>query len=209
MADAAEQEKLKNGTKTPSWLKSPVPFGGYTYKEYKTWDEDIRVELVDGMVYMMAAPDEWHQWVSYEIALQLGIQLKGKKCTPYAAPFDVRLFFEIDESDKTIYQPDILVVCDESKTKGLKYCKGAPDFVIEIVSEHSEARDLIEKKKMYEKAGVKEYWVTGKDELFVFILDAGKYTETVKKITRELKQPVSCLDACIIDFQDIVDRYVS
>ena len=160
MADAARQENLRNYTKIPKWLEAPVPFGGYTYKEYKNWDDDIRVELVDGMVYMMAGPDEWHQWVSARLVKLIGDFLEGRKCTIYYAPFDVRLFFETDESDKTVYQPDIFIICDNTKTKGLKYCKGAPDFIIEIMSEYSVGRDLIEKKKMYEKAGVKEYRMT-------------------------------------------------
>ena len=209
MAGSVSRGNLKNNRQYPAYLKTAAPFGGYTYKEYKKWDDDIRVELVDGMVYMMAGPDEWHQWVSADVALQLGVQLRGKKCTPYSAPFDVRLFYEANESDKTVYQPDIFVVCDEKKIKGLKYCKGAPDFIIEIMSEYSEGRDLIEKKKTYERAGVKEYWVVGRDELHVFILDGAKYIESVIKINKELKQPVACLDACIIDFHDIVDRYAS
>ena len=207
MADAARQESPKKNKKYPKWLKAPVPFGGYTYKEYKTWSDDIRVELADGMVYMMASPDEWHQWVSAWLVRLLGNYLDGKACTVYDAPFDVRLFYKIDESDKTVYQPDIFVVCDESKTKGSKYCKGAPDFIIEITSEHSEGRDLIEKKKKYEKAGVKEYWVVSMNELHVFILEGNEYRETVIKITRELKQNITCLDGCIIDFKDMVDRY--
>ena len=156
---------------------------------------------------MMAGPDEWHQWVSARLVSLLSDFLDSKKCTVYHAPFDVRLFYEIDESDKTIYQPDIFVVCDESKTKGLKYCKGSPDFIIEIISEYSESRDLIEKRKTYEKAGVKEYWAAGREELHVFILADGKYKETIIKITKELKQPIACLNGCIIDFHDIVDRY--
>ena len=206
MSDVAKEE-ITIVAKYPSWLRVPVPFGGYTYRDYKTWDDTIRVELVDGMVYMMASPDEWHQWVSGSIYRQLGNQLEGKKCTPYDAPFDVRLFYEADESDKTVYQPDILVICDERKTKGFRYCKGAPDFIIEIISEYSEDRDLGEKRKKYEKAGVKEYWVIGKDKLHVFVSDGGKYTETVIKITKDLKQPVACLEGCIIDFQGMVDRY--
>ena len=207
MADPAKQEYLKKKKKYPSWLKASAPFGGYTYKEYKTWDDNIRVELVDGIVHMMAAPDEWHQWVSGNICRQLGNQLEGRKCTPYAAPFDVRLFYKIDETDKTVYQPDVFVVCDESKIKGLKYCKGAPDFIIEILSEHSEGRDFSEKKKNYEKAGVKEYWVVGMNELHIFLSEDGKYEETSIMITRELKQAVSCLDGCVIDFKQMVDRY--
>ena len=180
---------------------------GYTYKEYKTWDEDIRVELMDGIPYMMASPDEWHQELVLEFGYQLKGLLKGRTCTPYIAPFDVRLFFEEDESDNVIVQPDVFVVCNPEKVFKQKSCNGVPDFIIEVLSEWSEGRDLIDKKKKYEKAGVKEYWVAGKEKLYIYILEGSKYTESVIKITRMLKQPIASLNGIIIDFRDVVDRY--
>ena len=70
------------------------------------------------------------------------------------APVDVRL----DRDDKTMVQPDILILCDKSKI-----CKwginGAPDFCLEIVSESTGRKDYIKKLQKYTEAGVKEYWI--------------------------------------------------
>ena len=95
----------------------------------------------------------------------------------FHAPYDVRLP-ENDEPDneiKTVVQPDLLVVCDKSKidSRGLK---GAPDFIIEILSPGSAVKDMKEKLALYEKHGVKEYWVIHPDEtvIEVFLLQKNK-----------------------------------
>ena len=205
MANAARsKESIVKKMVELEWLES-LPSGDFSYEDYESWPEDFRVELDDGMPYMMSSGDAWHSWMIIELGGQLRNHLLGKKCTPYAE-YDVRLFYEQDKSDKTVYRPDLMVVCDEIKTKGQKNCQGAPDFVIEIISEHSQDRDLGRKKRMYEKALVKEYWVVGPDKLYKFILEGSKYKETVLDITRDLKQPVSCLEGCIIDFQYAADR---
>ena len=207
MADAAraDYDDVKP-RQNPVWLKL-VPKRELTYKDYKTWDDDIRVELIDGLVYMMASPDEWHQWALGDLFEQLKNLLRGRKCTPYAAPFDVRLFYEEDESDKTVVQPDILVVCDESKTLGLKFCKGAPNFIIELMSDSSGGRDLIDKKLQYEKAGVQEYWVVSKDKVYKHILVNGVYLEKIIPMNRELQLKIDTLESGALNFQAIVDRY--
>jgi Uma2 family endonuclease len=74
------------------------------------------------------------------------------------APFDVRLFYEEDESDDTVVQPDILIVCDKEK-RGHEGCRGAPDFVVEILSPSNTAIEMERKLKLYKEAGVREYWV--------------------------------------------------
>ena len=204
MSDTARKDD-SNEAAIPEWLKIETPLDGYTYKEYKNWDDNIKVELDDGMVYMMGSGDPWHQWLIGELGGQLRNQLLGKKCR-YFPEQDVRLFYEVDESDRTVFRPDIIVVCDEAKTKGHKTCQGAPDFIIEIISERSEDRDLYRKKKVYEKAGVKEYWVVGADKLHVFLPEGGKYRETILEINANLVQPVSCLEGCSIDFKPIADN---
>lgn len=55
-------------------------------------------------------------------------------------------------------QPDIAVICDQSKLDA-KGCKGSPDLIIEIVSPHTVSKDMKEKLALYEKHGVKEYWI--------------------------------------------------
>ena len=67
------------------------PANGYTYKEYRSWGEDVHCELIDGIVYMMAATGRWHQFTVGEIHGQLRDWLEGKTREAYIAPFDVRL----------------------------------------------------------------------------------------------------------------------
>jgi Uma2 family endonuclease len=135
----------------------------YTYADYAKWDEDFRCELIGGIVYMMASPSEWHQDVVGDVFSQLKASLKGKKCKPMIAPFDVRLFPRKDGSDDNVVQPDVIVVCDENKLSDGKACIGAPDVVFEVLSDSTKIMDLRVKRELYKSAGVKEYWVVAKD----------------------------------------------
>jgi Uma2 family endonuclease len=135
-----------------------------TYTEYCTIEE--RVEVINGAVYAMSAPLIWHQRASIRISSQLENALKGKPCEPFAAPVDVRLFYREDDRDTTIVQPDILIVCDESKVAD-GFIKGAPDFVLEILSESTKTRDMVQKYNLYAQAGVKEYWILDPDSMIL------------------------------------------
>jgi len=181
-----------------------VPARGYTYKDYLSWGEDIHCELIDGVPYMMAAPGEWHQWVTGGVYAQLRSWLAGKPCRAYIAPFDVRLFPASDESDKVVVQPDVLVVCDREKLSDGKACKGPPDFVVEVVSEGSVKKDFAIKRALYEKAGVREYWVIDEDEVYKYVLIDGKYHETAYKLSEELSVGVGALPGCAINFREVV-----
>ncbi|MCL1991976.1 MAG: Uma2 family endonuclease [Spirochaetes bacterium] len=202
MAENARQEDLKH----PAWLNTPLPFDGYTYGNYKKWDDGFRAELIEGIPCMMASPDERHQWLCGNLYRQLGNQLDGKECTPYME-LDVRLFYAEDETDKTVVRPDIIVVCDENKVLGKKNCEGAPDFVLEIVSEHSEGSDLVTKKKLYRRAGVKEYWAVGRDRVFQHRLEGGDYAEKTIILKESAKLPLDALAGCVLDFQAYAERY--
>ena len=132
----------------------------YTYKDYKEWElsEGERYELIYGEAFAMSGPNERHQSILVELSSQIHEYLRGKPCKVYPAPFDVRLFYEEDESDDTVVQPDILVVCDEKK-RGNEGCRGAPDLVVEILSPSNTAIEMERKFKLYRQAGVREYWV--------------------------------------------------
>ncbi len=147
----------------------------YTYADYLTWSDDERWELIDGVAYNMTpAPSRKHQKISGDLFRQLSTHLLGKKCEVYDAPFDVRLpaTGESDESTSTVVQPDIVVVCDPTKLDD-RGCKGAPDLVIEIISPDSVARDMKEKFRLYERAGVLEYWVVYPAEKMVMVFNRG------------------------------------
>lgn len=133
----------------------------FTFKDYLTWNDNERWELINGVAYNMApAPSVNHQRISRQLLLQIGIFLSDKPCEVFSAPLDVRLSEtnEKDEDTKNVVQPDIVVICDSSKLDE-KGCKGAPDLIIEIVSPASASIDNIKKMELYEKNGVKEYWI--------------------------------------------------
>ena len=133
----------------------------HTYADYCTWPEDIRYELIDGIAYAMSpAPTRRHQQTVLDVASQLRHALKGTPCRPYIAPFDVRLprGNETDDEIETVVQPDISVICDKSKLDD-RGCRGAPDWIIEVLSPSTAGHDQIVKRALYERAGVREYWL--------------------------------------------------
>ncbi|MFZ2958663.1 MAG: Uma2 family endonuclease [Candidatus Ozemobacteraceae bacterium] len=141
----------------------------FTYGDYCTWPEDERWELIDGVPFdMTPAPSRQHATISGNLFSHLHNFFSGKPCQVYNAPFDVRLprNKEPDDDVDTVVQPDILVVCDEKKLDD-KGCRGAPDLVIEILSPSTAPKDHITKKHLYEKHGVKEYWLVSPTDRIV------------------------------------------
>jgi Uma2 family endonuclease len=132
----------------------------HTYGEYRTWPEDVRYELIDGVAYAMAPPVRAHQRVVVELLRQIADALQGSPCEVNVAPFDVRLpdADEADDDILTAVQPDIVVVCDPRKLD-VRGCRGAPDLVIEVLSPSTAGHDQIVKLAAYERHGVAEYWL--------------------------------------------------
>jgi len=132
----------------------------FTYADYKDWelDEGERFELINGEAYAMAAPNVKHQEILIELSTQFRVFLRGKTCKVLPAPLDVRLFYEEDESDDTVVQPDIVVICDRTKL-GPEGCRGAPDLAVEILSPSNTAIEMGRKLELYREAGIREYWV--------------------------------------------------
>lgn len=131
----------------------------FTYRDYRGWEG--RWELVRGVPYDMSpAPSRQHQRLLVDLAVQIGSWLEGKSCELFTAPFDVILPEEGQDRDnaETVLQPDLVVVCDETKLDDYG-CLGAPDWVIEILSPSTAARDHLEKRDLYERHGVAEYWL--------------------------------------------------
>lgn len=149
----------------------------YTYADYVTWQFKERVELIMGKVFKMSpAPTSYHQHCITVLNASFYNFLRGNKCRVFPAPFDVRLPID-SRKDNNVIQPDITVICDESKIQP-EGCVGAPDLIVEVVSKSSVKRDLHEKYSLYEKAGVKEYWLVNPNDrsLIIFVLDdQGKY----------------------------------
>ena len=151
----------------------------YTYSDYLTWKFNERVELILGKIFRMSpAPESQHQFISSSLMVEIGSFLKKKDCKVFSAPFDVRLPITNKKGNpNTVVQPDLCVICESGKIDK-KGCNGAPDLVVEIVSDSTVERDLHEKYELYEKSEVKEYWVVHPNDktLNIFLLDhSGKY----------------------------------
>ena len=147
----------------------------FTYADYRRWPEDERWELIDGTAYdMCPAPTRGHQAMVVELVRQIANSLLDKPCELYVAPFDVRLprADEADDQIDTVVQPDITVVCDETKLDDAG-CRGAPDWVVEVLSPRTAAKDQGEKRDAYEQAGVREYWLVHPTDLTLMIYRLG------------------------------------
>ncbi|GHU66023.1 hypothetical protein FACS189447_06070 [Spirochaetia bacterium] len=176
----------------------------FTYADYRQWElkDGERYELIDGIAYALAAPSEIHQLISGEIFRQIANFLHGKPCKVFSAPYDVRLFYEEDESDDTVVQPDITVLCDKEK-RSPEGCHGAPDMIIEILSPSNSGEDFIKKLNLYMEAGVKEYWIVSpvNKTVMVNILKDGTYYTVVYKADAVL--PVKTLEGLTITLSDV------
>jgi len=172
----------------------------YTYADYCTWDDNVRRELIDGVVYDMSAPTWEHQGISMSLSRQLSTFLQGKACNVFAAPFDVRL--NANENDDTVVQPDVVVICDRSKQSGTG-CVGSPDMVVEILSPASQRRDRLEKLRLYQRFGVREYWIVDPEykTVSVHLLEGGKYMISV--FGDEGAVPIHILESCEIYLQEV------
>ncbi|MFP3040424.1 Uma2 family endonuclease [Treponema primitia] len=189
------------------------PRGHFTYADYRQWElaEGERYELIDGVAYAMGAPndahamagpDTEHQLISGELFRQIANYLHGKPCKVFSAPFDVRLFYQEDETDITVVQPDISVICDAKKI-GTEGCRGAPNLVIEILSPSNTGEESVKKFNLYLEAGVQEYWIVSPKSktVQVNILEDGAYQARTYKADAVL--PVRVLEGLSITLGDV------
>ena len=140
----------------------------YTLEDYLRLPDDQRVELIDGVFYDMAAPTTIHQSIAgflHKKFLDFVMANKGP-CFPFISPVDVQL----DCDDKTVVQPDVLVVCDRTKYKNGRVF-GAPDLVIEVLSPSTRRKDMQLKMYKYAGAGVREYWMVDPEKKLVVQYD--------------------------------------
>lgn len=128
----------------------------YTIDDIYNLPDGQRAELIDGELYMMATPSMIHQRIVMELSFRIRDYIGRKKgeCEIFPSPFAVFL----NADDKIYLEPDISVICDKNKLTN-EGCKGAPDWIIEIVSPTSRPMDYNKKLFKYRNAGVREYWI--------------------------------------------------
>jgi len=149
----------------------------YTYADYLKWTFEERVELLKGFIKKMSpAPSRIHQTISANLIGILYNHFFNHTCQMFSAPFDVRLPIPSKQKEMTVVQPDICVVCDETKLDELG-CNGSPDLIVEIISANNSKHDTVTKYNLYEEARVMEYWIVEPMNrmVLVYVLDKGKY----------------------------------
>ncbi len=146
------------------------PEGSYTYADYLLWRFQESVELIKGRLFRMSpAPGRIHQEISTELTRQFANFFVGKTCRVYSAPFDVRLPVSRKKGqDTTVVQPDLCVICDPAKLDE-RGCAGAPDLIVEILSPGNSIKEMRDKYRVYEEAGVREYWIVNPAEKVVLV----------------------------------------
>ena len=176
----------------------------YTFADCLTWGENERIEIINGEAFMMAPPSTTHQRILLALASQLYSHLKGKTCEVFPTPFGVRLFEQDGDHPEdvdTMVEPDISVVCDKTKIDE-HGCKGAPDLIIEILSPSTSRHDRLVKYNLYQRAGVREYWIVDPETHVVQVhtLEDGYY-HAAQLFNSTVK--VGVLEDCVIDLREV------
>lgn len=161
--------------------------------DYNNWKE----EKINGKIYYMSpSANPKHSKVIFNLALAFGNYLKGKTCEVYMDNLDIYL----DEEDENYVIPDMSVLCDPSKFKDNGY-HGIPSLIVEVISPTSLKRDRFEKFELYQRVGVKEFWLVDYQSKSIeqYILTNGVYKplnlltivsdyDYEKRLTEEEKQ---------------------
>ena len=148
--------------------------GEWTYSYYATLpDDEYRYEIVDGVLFMAPAHNEWHQTAAGRLFRYLAAAIEDARLgRVYIAPFDVELDY------RTVVQPDVLVILN-AHLERITFSRiiGAPDLVVEISSPGTVGHDRTKKQRAYAQAGVSEYWVAdpASRTVEVLALDHGTY----------------------------------
>jgi Uma2 family endonuclease len=161
----------------------PADATKWTYEEFCLFPDDgRRHELIDGERYVSPSPRTKHQTVSGNLFFVLATYIRKHRTGQlWAAPMDVVL------SDLDVVEPDLLYV---SAARGAiiteKNIQGAPDLVVEILSEGSRRTDEVIKRKLYETYGIPEYWIVDPEleQVRVYKLTRGRYVRT-SELSRE------------------------
>ncbi len=181
----------------------------YTYEDYLNWEAYNRIKLIVMKLMMMSSLMRLHQDVIGKNDELLHNFLEGKRCKVFHAPFGVRLFEQATDTPEnvdTIVEPDISVVCDLEKLDQMG-CKGAPDMVIEILSPSTQRHDRLVKLNLYQRAGVREYWIVDPQgqSVEVYLPDSGGSLRVHEVYGRKDIAKVNSLNGCFIELRKVFE----
>ena len=160
-----------------------------TYQDYIHIPGEKRYEIIDGDLHMVPAPFTQHQQISARLFQILAEFVQDRSLGEvFYAPVDVIL------SEEDVLQPDLLFI-SRARLGILTSAnvRGAPDLVVEILSPSTKQWDLQPKRRLYEKYGVREYWIVDPDAQSVEVLtltDDGFQTVRVFTKGTHVKSPL-------------------
>ena len=188
---------------TDPGLRNGKKQGEYTLEDYLALPYEERWELIDGFLIRMDSPTTEHQIILGNLytAFRRCIDEHCASCKVLFAPTDVQL----DMDNKTIVEPDLIVLCDLQKLRK-KRIFGAPDLLVEILSPSTHSKDMLWKNSKYQKAGVKEYWMVDPEKRKVLVNlfenTEGEYRSRLYGFDEEIPVGIS-RGECRIDFAPI------
>lgn len=170
-----------------------------TEADYYNMPDDVRAELIDGEIIIMESPRATHQALLAELVYYIKEYIRKNKGNCKVLPdFDTKL----STADATIVRPDISVICDPDKITERR-CEGAPDWIIEIVSPGNPRHDYLKKLELYQRVGVREYWIADpmKRAVIVYHLEDSAFDMTAYTFHDKIR--VGIYDDFVIDFSAV------
>jgi Uma2 family endonuclease len=197
---AKERERIKQEEERILHSKKQ---GEFTLEDYHALPDGVRYELIDCVLFKMEAPTRDHQDAAGLLYLQLSlcVMQHHMSCHPYISPIDVQL----DCDDRTMLQPDVIVVCDQEGNHE-KHIVGAPEFAAEVLSPSTRKKDIFIKLRKYQEAGVKECWLIDpeRQQVTVWLFYKG---DASKGYSFDDHIPVSISDGkCEICFHELMKQ---
>ena len=147
---------------------------------FKMLPEGTLAELINGVIYMSPSPVRPHQRIVTMLSARMALYIEDNKLGEvYVSPFDVYL----DEHTNAV-QPDIVFVAQKNLFIIERHIHGVPDLVVEVLSEGNKSHDLIKKKDLYQRFGIKEYWIIDPEtkEAIGFEHILGNYNEFARNV---------------------------
>ena len=201
-----DQVFAKSSVHEPAPAYAAKMQGEYTLEDYYAIPDERRVELIDGVIYDMAAPSVLHQKILAQLFLLFDscISEHGGNCEVFLSPCDVQL----DRDEKTMLQPDLFVLCRDYDISA-RSIPGAPDLTLEILSSSTRSKDMLLKTYKYLNAGVREYWIVDPEKRSVMVYYFEETDLTPETYSFDDVIPIHISEGkCSIDF-GIVNRKIA
>jgi len=167
-------------------------------------DEDgVRRELIDGALFVTPSPFIQHQRLVQRLALSLGNHLEDHpdQGEVFTAPLDVVM------TPHDVVEPDVLIALgDQRDILTAKHVHGAPGIVVEVLSPSTRKRDLTIKRQLFDREGVREYWIVDPDRNSVVVFRRAADGSLPLTVTLDAKDAATLTTSLLPGWQLSLER---